>query len=190
MFHQVETMAFFGQVPWHGLGTALQESDLYDWQTACRKAGLDWEAERVPLLTADKQERVARFAVRRTSDGRILGTVGPKYTLLQNRDAFQWFNPFLEEREAALHTAGSLAQGSRIWVLAKLNRDPLVINQGDEVEKFILLSHSHDGSLAVRVGFTPVRVVCANTLAMAHGSDAGKLIRVKHSKSVQENLDN
>jgi phage/plasmid-like protein (TIGR03299 family) len=190
MPHNVETMAFAGQLPWHGLGTALEEADLYDWQSASRKAGLDWEAERVPLLTADKQERVARYAVRRKSDGRILGTVGSKYTLLQNKDAFGWFTPFLEAREAALHTAGSLAEGSRIWVLAKLNREPLVIAEGDEVEKFILLSHSHDGSLAVRVGFTPIRVVCQNTLSMAHGSDASKLIRVKHSRSVHENLTN
>ena len=102
----------------------------------------------------------------------------------------RWFQPFLDAKEAALHTAGSLRNGSRIWVLAKLNRDPLVIAQGDEVEKFILLSHGHDGSLAVRVGFTPVRVVCQNTLAMAHGSDASKLIRVKHTKDVHENLAN
>jgi phage/plasmid-like protein (TIGR03299 family) len=172
MAHQVESMAFFGQLPWHGLGTALDEADLYDWHSACRKAGLDWQAERVPLLTADKQEPVARYAVRRTSD------------------AFRWFQPFLDAREAALHTAGSLVQGARIWVLARLNRDPLVIAEGDEVQKFILLSHSHDGSLAVRVGFTPVRVVCANTLAMAHGSDASKLIRIRHSKSVHDNLEN
>ena len=147
-------------------------------------------SENCPLITADTKESVARYAVRRTSDGRILGTVGPRYFLLQNAEAFQWFTPFLDAREAALHTAGSLVQGSRIWVLAKLNRDPLVIAEGDEVEKFILLSHSHDGSLAVRVGFTPVRVVCANTLAMAHGSDAGKLIRIRHSRSVHENLEN
>jgi phage/plasmid-like protein (TIGR03299 family) len=75
-------------------------------------------------------------------------------------------------------------------VLAKLNRDPLVIAEGDTVEKFILLSHGHDGSLAVRCGFTPVRVVCANTLAMAHGCDTGKLIRLKHTKDVLENLAN
>src|SRR5205823_9488561 len=73
---------------------------------------------------------------------------------------------------------------------AKMNRDPLVIAEGDTVEKYLLLSHGHDGSLAVRCGFTPVRVVCANTLAMAHGSDASKLIRVKHTKDVLENLAN
>jgi phage/plasmid-like protein (TIGR03299 family) len=183
-------MSFFGQLPWHRLGTALDEADLYDWQSTARKAGLDWEAERVPLVTADTKEQVARFAVRRKTDGRILGTVGPRYTLLQNKDAFQWFQPFLDAQEAALHTAGSLVQGSRIWVLAKLNRDPLLIAEGDEVEKFVLLSHSHDGSLAVRVGFTPVRVVCANTLAMAHGADASKLIRIRHSRSVHQNLEN
>jgi phage/plasmid-like protein (TIGR03299 family) len=188
MPHEVETMAYAGQVPWHGLGTKLEESDLYDWRAACNKAGLAWEAETVPLLMADNHEKVSHVAVRRKSDGRVLGVVGPRYTILQNQDAFKWFQPFLDAREAVLHTAGSLRSGSRIWVLAKLNRDPLVVAEGDEVEKYLLLSHSHDGSLAVRVGFTPVRVVCANTLAMAHGADASKLIRVKHTQEVLENL--
>jgi phage/plasmid-like protein (TIGR03299 family) len=157
------SMAYFGETPWHGLGTPLAEEDLYDWQRTSKKSGLDWEAELVPLLTADTQAKVEHQAVRRKSDNRILGVVGPRYTILQNKDAFKWFQPFLDAREAALHTAGSLQEGSRIWVLAKLNRSPLVIAAGDEIEKFVLLSHGHDGSLAVRVGFTPIRVVCANT---------------------------
>lgn len=190
MAHEVETMAYFGQLPWHGLGTALEEGDLYDWQAASKKAGLDWSVDMVPLVTADTQAKVAHRAVRRTSDNKVLGVVGPRYAPLQNKDAFGWFQPFLDAREAALHTAGSLRGGSRIWVLAKLNRDPLVIAQGDEVEKFVLLSHGHDGSLAVRAGFTPIRVVCQNTLSMAHGADASKLIRVKHTKDVLENLAN
>lgn len=190
MAHEIESMAYVGQLPWHGLGTALEESDLYDWRNASVKAGLDWEAELVPLVTADTGADVEHRAVRRKTDCRILGVVGPRYTILQNQEAFKWFEPFLEAKEAALHTAGSLRQGSRIWVLAKLNRAPLVIAQGDEVEKYLLLSHSHDGSLAVRVGFTPIRVVCANTLAMAHGADASKLIRIKHTRDVHENLAN
>src|SRR5947209_2692525 len=183
-------MAFFQQTPWHGLGTALDEADLYDWPKTCEKAGLAWDVELVPLVTADSQAKVTHRAVRRKSDGRTLGVVGPRYFPLQNRDAFGWFQPFLDAREAALHTAGSLRHGSRIWVLARLNRTPLVVAPGDEVEKFILLSHGHDGSLAVRVGFTPVRVVCHNTLSMAHGSDASRLIRVKHTKDGQANLAN
>jgi len=190
MAHEVETMAYFGGLPWHRLGTALDEADLYDWSAASRKSGLDWEVELVPLITSDTQAQVDHRAVRRKTDGRTLGVVGPRYAPLQNRDAFGWFQPFLDAGEAALHTAGSLRSGSRIWVLAKLNRDPLEIAEGDTVEKYLLLSHGHDGSLAVRRGFTPVRVVCANTLAMAHGSDASKLIRVKHTKEILMNLAN
>jgi phage/plasmid-like protein (TIGR03299 family) len=190
MSAEIETTAWFGATPWHGLGMPLEEADLHDWPSVCQKSGLDWSVELVPLQTADTQAKVESKAVRRTSDGRILGVVGPRYTVLQNRDAFTWFEPFLDAREAALHTAGSLRQGSRVWVLAKLNRSPLVIAPGDEVEKFILLSHGHDGSLAVRVGFTPIRVVCSNTLAMAHGSDASKLIRLKDTKDIHENLAN
>src|SRR5215469_9650355 len=190
MAHEIETMAYFQETPWHGLGAALQEEDLYAWPKTCEKAGLAWDVELVPLVTADTQAKVTHKAVRRKADGRTLGVVGPRFFPLQNRDASQWFQPFLDAREAALHTAGSLRNGSRIWVLAKLNRTPLVVAPGDEVEKFILLSHGHDGSLAVRVGFTPVRVVCQNTLAMAHGSDASKLIRLKHTKDVLTNLAN
>jgi phage/plasmid-like protein (TIGR03299 family) len=183
-------MAFASVTPWHGLGTPLEEADLYDWPRACEKADLAWDVQFVPLQTADTQAKVSHRGVRRTSDGRILGVVGPRFAALQNRDAFAWFQPFLDAGEAALHTAGSLLGGSRVWVLAKLNRDPLVVAQGDEVEKYILLSHGHDGSLAVRCGFTPIRVVCQNTLSMAHGSDASKLIRIKHTKDVLENLAN
>src|SRR5689334_7929462 len=127
MPHEIETIAFAGATPWHGLGTPLTEDDLYDWQKASDKAGLNWEVELVTLQTADTQAKVAHKGVRRTSDGRILGVVGPRYHPLQNRDAFQWFQPFLDAREAGLHTAGSLRHGSRVWVLAKINRQPLVI---------------------------------------------------------------
>ena len=79
MAHEVETMAYFGQLPWHGLGTALDEADLYDWPAASKKAGLDWDVELVPLVTADTQAKVDHRAVRRTSDAKVLGVVGPRY---------------------------------------------------------------------------------------------------------------
>jgi phage/plasmid-like protein (TIGR03299 family) len=183
-------VTFFEQVSRHQLGTALEGADLYDWPSASRRANLDWEVELVPLVTADTQAQVDHRAVRRRSDARVLGVVGSRYVPLQNKDAFGFFQPFLDAREAALHTAGSLHGGSRIWVLAKLNRDPLVIARGDEVEKFLLLSNGHDGTLSVRAGFSPIRVVCENTLAMAHSSNASKLIRLRHSKDVRENLAN
>ena len=190
MSHEVEKMAYFGATPWHGLGQKLEEEDLYDVEKAIPKSGLDWTAELVRLCTVDDHTEVARFAVRRSTDKKIIGNVGEGYHILQNIDAFKWFQPFLGARTAQLHTAGSLRGGSRIWILAKVCGSPLVIAKDDLVERYILLSHSHDGTLAVRAGFTPIRVLCANTMALAHSDNASKLIRIKHSKDILQNLEN
>ena len=184
-------MAYVGETPWHRLGTVVDESAAYDAEGFIKAAGLDWEAEKVRLKTCDTDEQVNAYCVRRLSDKKLLAdSVGARYTILQNRDAFKWFQPWLDEKAAALHTAGALFEGSRIWILAKLNRDPMEIAAGDIVEKYVLLSHSHDGTLAIRCGFTPIRVVCWNTLSMAHHDTASKLIRVKHSKNVITNIEN
>ncbi len=189
----VETMAYVGETPWHGLGTDVDEAFAYDAPAFIEAAGLNWEADKRQLFrkVGDEVKPANAWEVIRSTDGKVLAdSVGARYTILQNKDAFNWFQPWLETKEAALNTAGALFEGSRIWVLAKLNRDPMEIAVGDVVEKYVLLSHSHDGSLAVRVGFCPVRVVCSNTLAMAHSDRASKLLRIKHSKNVHTNLDN
>jgi phage/plasmid-like protein (TIGR03299 family) len=186
----IESMAYAGDTPWHGLGQRLTEEEGRRWERVHQQAGLDWTVEKVRLMTSDTKELVNHYVTRRTRDGKILGTVGPRYCVLQNDEAFRWFQPFLDAGEAVIHTAGSLRGGARVWVLARLQRDPLVIAPGDVVDKFVLLSHSHDGSLAVRVGFTPVRVVCNNTLAMAHDSQASRLIRVYHTRGLQDHLSN
>ena len=130
MAHEIETMAYFGQLPWHGLGTALDEADLYDWQAACKKAGLDWAVDLVPLVTADTQAKVDHRAVRRTSDAQGAGRRRPPLRPAPEQGRLRLVPALPRRREAALHTAGSLRSGSRIWVLAKLNRDPLVIAAG------------------------------------------------------------
>lgn len=190
MAHEVETMAFVGQTPWHGLGETATENEQWDWRKFCVKAGLNWSVRLRTLALTGTNDGVLvdHRAVVRDSDAKVLGVVGPRFCPLQNADAFGWFQPFLEGKEAALHTAGSLRGGSRVWVLAKLNRDPVEVTPGDTVEKYLLLSHGHDGSLAVRVGFTPIRVVCANTLAVAHGDKASKLLRLKHTLNLADNL--
>src|SRR6185369_7745792 len=99
-----ETMAYFGSVPWHGLGEALDVNDIYDVKASFEKSGLNWEVELTPLVTADTQKTVTHRAVRRKTDQSILGVVGPRYHVLQNREAFEWFQPFLDAKEAALHT--------------------------------------------------------------------------------------
>lgn len=187
MPHMVESMMSVRERPWHGLGTVLQAAPSIE--EGLRLAGLDWTVSRRRLLLDDGREAPA-FAVVRDSDNKILGAVGAKFRPLQNRDAFAWFAPFLESGEATLATAGAIAGGSRVWVLARLNRAPITVAPGDEVVKYLLLSHGHDGSLAVRVGFTPVRVVCNNTLTLAHSSKDSQLIRLKHSSGILTNLAN
>lgn len=189
MAHEIETIAYQGETPWHGLGVQVDPEVGKDYQRFLIAAGLDWKVERVPVITKDKQQETGGYAaIRRVTDDRVLGVVGPRFEPLQNERAFEWFKPFVDAGEAEFHTAGSLRGGSRVWILAKLNREPIVVTPGDEVDKFLLLAHGHDGSLAVRVGFTPVRVVCANTLALAREHSDSKLIKVRHTKSVEANL--
>jgi phage/plasmid-like protein (TIGR03299 family) len=183
----VENMMFVGETPWHGLGNKVD--DGINVNDAIVAAGLDWEVGLKDLQTVDGVP-VSHRATYRKSDGSILGVVGPRYTPLQNRDAFDWFQPFLDANECAIHTAGSLHYGQKVWVLAQLNRDNSEIVRGDEVCKFILLSNSHDGTTAIRVGYTPIRVVCVNTLAFAHNNTNSKLIRIRHTRSSQKNLEN
>lgn len=144
----VEKMMFVGATPWHGEGTMLDENPSIS--EAITAAGLDWEVGTKPLFTAEGTEVNAKATFRKT-DNRVLGVVGPRYTPLQNQDAFDWFQPFLDAGECQLHTAGSLSEGEKVWVLAQLNRANSEIVPGDEVSKFILLSNSHDGSTSIRV---------------------------------------
>lgn len=189
MSANVENMAFFGATPWHGLGTPLEETDLYDIQAGLTKSGTDWEVRLDDLFTQDGRPAPAK-SVTRTTDNSILGVVGNSYNPLQNRDAFAWFQPFLDTKMCALHTAGSLNNGKKVWVLAQIASDNSEIVKGDEISKFLMLSNSHDGTNAVRVGLTPIRIECANTLAMAHRSADSKLIRLRHSANLSTNLDN
>ena len=186
MVAAVESMFYVGETPWHGLGRKLDAPPTV--AEAIEQAGLDWKVGLKPLFTGDG-ESVPAKATYRESDGSILGVVGPRYVPTQNTDAFEWFSPWVESGEASFHTAGSLFDGQKVWVLAQINRDNSTIVRGDEVAKFVMLSNSHDGTTAIRVGFTPIRIVCANTLAMAHNAKASKLIRVRHTSSSQINLD-
>lgn len=168
---EIDTMMYSGSVPWHGQGTRLDNPATA--REAITAAGLDWDVQLQPLYTGhDKSVRVQeQFCVARQDrltqpDGGQLGVVGKNYTPLQNRAAFSFLDPVVARDEAVYHTAGALRGGRRIWLLAKLPGQIRII--GDDIaEKFILLSSSHDGSTAVRIGLTPIRVVCQNTLNVA-----------------------
>lgn len=187
MAHELESMFSVKVTPWHGLGEIL--TDAPDTRTGIIQAGLDWHVGLKPVYLADGRKVDVAQATVRESDGKILGVVGQRYEPLQNADAFSWFDPFVTAGLASLETAGSLRGGQRVWVLAKIAGDDMDIAKGDPVSKYILLSNSHDGTQAIRLGFTPIRVVCANTLAMAHNNGASQLIRVRHGRNAKTDLD-
>ena len=188
---EIESMMIVGTPAWHGLGTQVSEEDARDWRKAYIAAGLDWRVEQRALRaeSLDLLEVTSHVANVRSSDQAVLGIVGAKYSVLQNEDVFSWFQPFLDAGECRFEAAGSLKGGARIWALAKITGADAEVRDGDQVEAYTLLSHAHDGSLAVRVGFTPIRVVCNNTLTMAHASSASKLIRIRHRGDVKANLE-
>jgi phage/plasmid-like protein (TIGR03299 family) len=189
MSAEIESMFSVQETPWHGLGHVLPGAP--NVEDAIRMAGLDWEAQlhRQYIRVEGVERETNTYAVVRSTDKSILGHVGPTFKPLQNRDAFRWFQPWLDAGEATLETAGSLKHGRRVWILAKVSRANMEIVPGDEVAKFLLLSNGHDGTMAVRAGITPVRVVCANTLAAAHQDGGSRLFRIRHTNSTTAALE-
>jgi phage/plasmid-like protein (TIGR03299 family) len=172
--------------PWEGFGKQLEKPETV--HDAMVQSGMDWTVSKQPIFLEDGTELKER-AIVRSDNSNILGVVSAKWTPYQNEDAFRWFEPFVESDEVEFSTAGAFKQGRITWILARLNRDNSEIAPGDEVAKYLLLSNSHDGKLAVRVGFTPIRIVCINTLHSAHKSSVSKLLRVNHSQHVKRNVN-
>ena len=184
-------MFYVEEVPWHGMGTKLDKPSTA--REAIQAANLDWPVVKVPLFAGSKRIPVPdKFAtVRKTSNiisrtDPVLGIVGKDYTPLQNKDAFTFFDAIVDEDEAIYHTAGALGKGERIWILAKLPGHIRVV--GDDIaEKYLLLSNSHDGKSSVQIKFTPVRVVCQNTLTQAL-QDGNSCWRVVHHSDIQHRI--
>ena len=193
MAHLVESMMYVGKTPWHGLGTPIPEDKKISVREAIVAAKLNWQVELRHVFTENPEGRKSgildHYAVCRNSDDAFLGIVGPDYVPLQNEQALEWFQPFLDAKEATLETAGSLKGGRHVWALARIRDGNMDVGKNDPVSHYILLSNAHDGSVAVRVGFTPIRVVCNNTLTLALGSKASQLLRVRHSLNLHVNLE-
>lgn len=171
-------MMYAGEVPWHRLGTRLAAPATA--QEAIEASGLGYEVELKDLATTDGTAVPMRKAVRRCDTGTVLGVVGTSYVPVQNRQAFGFLDAVVATGGLRYHTAGALGQGERIWLLAKLPDHIQVRHTDDVVEKYLLLSNTHDGSTALRVFFSPVRVVCQNTLNLAERRSIGQGIAIMH----------
>jgi len=168
MAANVESMMYVREVPWHGLGTCVQEAPTS--ADALRLAGLDWNVIQKPIQVCGGKKIPNMKANVRDSDGSVLGVVSDSYSIVQNTDAFA-FTDSLIDGEVRYETAGSLNNGKRIWLLAKM---PEVQVVGDAVDPYLCFSNTHDGSGAIKVCMTPIRVVCNNTLNIALNSAVRK----------------
>ncbi len=191
------SMMYVGQVPWHGLGTKLAVPPKTA-EEAIKAARLDWEVGLKPIFagnrsafyTIPERQAVVRLDKWGEEECPIYGLVGPDYKPLQNREAFSFFDPVVEAGGVDYETAGSLGKGERVWVLAKVKgqQSEFAIKGKDVVQKYLLLSNGHDGRTAVQIRFTPVRVVCQNTLswALERGKD---LFKIYHDPRMMRRLE-
>lgn len=185
MSANINSMMYVNETPWHGLGTKLEKEATA--VEAINAAGLNWTVEKKPIhvqLSENATVQVPnKYATIRMDTNAPLGVVGNVYKVLQNKEAFSFFDAVIGMKEAVYHTAGALGNGEIIWILAKLNG--IIRVKGDDItEKYILLTNRHDGTGSVHMMFTPIRVVCQNTLNIALASDTKLQAKLKHCSNV------
>ena len=183
---------------WHGLGQIVQ--DYPTSAEAISFAGLDYRVEKRKLFTYDNQNlfgnadtiaprlEVPKFyATVRTDTDTVLGVVGESYEVVQNVDAFSFFDAIVGGDGIQYETAGALGRGERVFITAKLP-DYIKVGNHDLIEKYLFLTTSHDGFGSITAAFTPVRIVCQNTLNAAVRNSTNT-IKIRHTAGAKERLE-
>lgn len=185
MAHEVEIidgvaqMAYAGSKPWHGLGTEVS-NDLTPEQMMV-KAGLDWTVHEVESYVDFEGEKIAtgQKSLIRSTDRKVLTNVGEGWNPVQNSEAFQFFAEYVMAGDMEMHVAGSLKEGRNVFALAKV-KESFSILGGDRVDSYLLFSNPHEYGKAIDVRFTPVRVVCNNTLTFSLQAASKNFVKLNH----------
>jgi len=188
MSHEVETMAFRHEVPWHGLGNQLtQDATPFEMM---QEAGCDWLVEKRPIgykhSSGNIQKITGKNALIRASDERFFSIVGDNWKPVQNSQIFEVFNKFCVEGGATMETAGALQGGKLVWALANLNKAFVAAN-GEPIKAYMLLAHKHEYGFASIGRLTNIVVVCANTFAQSGGFKGASSFRVPHTVEFEPN---
>ncbi|MBD3905378.1 DUF945 domain-containing protein [Chryseobacterium sp. Ch-15] len=202
--HRTGKYSFFSvkEKAWHNLGQIVE--DYPTSKEAIQFAGLDYDVEKSPLFTKGTEiiendngidmidselEVPDYFANIRTDNNTVLGVVGKDYHIVQNREAFSFFDSIVGGGDGILYeTAGALGNGERIFITAKLP-DYIRVGNGDDItEKYIFLTTSHDGSGSITAAFTPIRIVCQNTLN-ASLRNMSNVVRIRHTAGAKQRLE-
>lgn len=187
MVANVETMFSAKETPWHKLG--IVTDGVLTSADAIVKAGLDWTVDLRELFYQNNTytsyvQAPTHYATVRDSDNSCLGVVGNRYTPVQNIEAFNFMDALVDTGEAKYETAGSIANGKIVWILMRLDELEQNSFEADSFVPYVLLSNSHDGSSALKVTMTPVRVVCQNTLRLALNNRASQQFSMRHTSGI------
>lgn len=183
MAANVETMFYVRETPWHGLGTRVMEAP--GSEDALELAGLNWKVRQEPIYTDNNLLILGYKANVRDLDNKVLGVVTDRYKVVQNDEAFAFTDGLLGEG-VRYETAGALLDGRKVWILARMPRE-FIIN-GEQISPYLVFSNTHDGSGAIKVAVTPIRVVCNNTLNLAL-STAKRSWSMVHTGDVQGKME-
>ena len=183
MAANVETMFYVRETPWHGLGTRVMEAP--GSEDALELAGLNWKVRQEPIYTDNNLLIPGYKANVRDLDDKVLGVVTDRYKVVQNEEAFAFTDGLLGEG-VRYETAGTLLDGRKVWILARMPRE-FIIN-GEQISPYLVFSNTHDGSGAIKVAVTPIRVVCNNTLNLAL-STAKRSWSMVHTGDVQGKME-
>lgn len=162
MAANVESMFYVRETPWHGLGTRVMEAPTS--KDALILSGLDWNVVQEPIYTGTEELIDGYKANVRDRDRKVLGVVTDRYKVIQNEEAFAFIDELLGQG-VRFETAGSLQDGKKVWMLAHMPHEYII--SGEHISPYLLFSNTHDGSGAIKVALTPLRVVCNNTLNLA-----------------------
>ena len=190
MAHEIEfvdgvaQLAYAGETPWHGLGAQVS-NDLTPRQIM-QKAGLDWTVEKEDVFTASGVKVPGKKALIR-EDGKILDMVGDDWNPIQNDQAFEFFSEFVLAGDMEMNCAGSLKDGKNVFALAKIKESFSILGD-DQVDSYLLFSNPHQYGKAVDIRFTPIRVVCNNTLTFSLNSSSVNFVKVGHRSTFDADI--
>jgi|TARA_R110000782_G_scaffold28166_3_gene70841 phage/plasmid-like protein (TIGR03299 family) len=185
MAHEVEVvegvaqMAYAGETPWHGLGTQVSnELSPAQMQT---KAGLDWTVHEVESYVDFNGDKIptGQKSLIRSSDNKVLTNVGGAWNPVQNTEAFEFFSEYVLAGDMEMNTAGSLKGGRNVFALAKVNESFSILGE-DQVDSYLLFSNPHEYGKAIDIRFTPIRVVCNNTLTFSLNTRSSNFVKLNH----------
>lgn len=181
----------FQEPAWHGLGTIV--NNVLSANEALRLGGLDFKVNKSPSiqrLSSSGSEYISKrsFFTYRTDTNKILGeNLGNLYTVIQNFEAFEIVNEILQSGTASIETAGAINGGATVFICMKLNKD-VIVNGNDITKQYLVIANAHDGSKALTVLFTNIRVVCNNTLSAALSESRKEQIKLRHTTNIVDKL--